>query len=330
MNAHPSFPDASDDHPPVERLADLAEGLIDSPDAAGALHRHLDGCAECRETVDALAEVRALLGDVEAPPMPADVAARLDAALAEAAADAAGGDHDSPAADRRTDRPVPAATAPVAPSSPPSPPPPPPTPARPGDGRAGRSGAATGPGRTRPRRRRFALLLGAAAALAALGLGGTLLLHPDDRSGTVTASVGGAPAATADGGSARAPHTAGTDYREDTLAAQVQQLLARAQDAPGLRATGPAASGPSGGAGSGGSLLPADGARPEPDSPSPTGPGCPAPAPGTPLATDRGSYRGAPVDVLVYPLPDRPGSVDVYLRSPDCGPVLLHQAVPSR
>ncbi|MEU1290732.1 hypothetical protein [Kitasatospora sp. NPDC005856] len=141
----------------------------------------------------------------------------------------------------------------------------------------------------------------------------------------VTAGV--APSATADGHGARAPHTAGagTDYREDELAAQVQQLLARSESVPGLRPTGPAKSE---------GAPPADGARPEPDAPSPTGspgaPGCPAPASGTPLATDRGSYRGAPVDVLVYPLPGRPGLVDVYLRSPDCGPIVLHQAVPSR
>ncbi|MFD5432408.1 hypothetical protein ACFWJ4_09570 [Kitasatospora sp. NPDC127067] len=329
MNAHPSFPDPAEDHPPIERLADLAEGLIESPDTIGALRRHLDGCAECRETVDALAEVQSLLGDVETPPMPADVAARLDAALAEAAAAAAGSGREAvepaqeaPAADHRAEapaRPARAATVPVTPSSTAS------RPAAPsGDRPAGRSGSAVGPGRAR--RRRFALLLGTAAVLAALGLGGALLLHPDDGSGTVAATAGSAPAATTDGHDVRAPHTAGagTDYRDDELTTQVQQLLARSKNVPGLLATGPAQSE---------GAPPADGGRPEPDSPSPaspSGPGCPAPASGTPLATDRGSYHGAPVDVLVYSLPGRPGSVDVYLRSPDCGPVVLHQAVPSR
>ncbi|MFF4380102.1 hypothetical protein [Kitasatospora sp. NPDC001547] len=317
MNAHPSFPDPADDHPPVERLADLAEGLVDSPETAGVLRRHLDGCAECRETVDALAEVQALLGDVETPPMPADVAARLDAALAEAAERA----QEAAAADRRPEAPARPAAAATAPATPPSA-----VPSRPADRvgarPAGRSGSATGPGRARARRRGFALLLGTAAALAALGLGGLLLQHPDDRSGAVTASAGGAPTTTSDSHDARAPHTAvaGTDYREDALAAQVQQLLARSENTPGLWATGPATAE---------GALPADGARPEPESPSPTGSDCPAPAPGTPLATDRGGYHGAPVDVLVYPLPGRPGLVDVYLRSPGCGPVLLHQAVPS-
>ncbi|MBD0672085.1 hypothetical protein BU198_15570, partial [Streptomyces sp. CBMA156] len=146
MNAHLSSPGPADDHPPVEQLADLAEELIESPATIGALRRHLDGCAECRETVDALVEVRELLGDVPTEPMPADVAARLDAALAEAAAEAAAGTdreaverpQEAPAAVRGTEAPAPpvrSATTPPAPSSGP--------PSRP----AGRSGSATGPGR---------------------------------------------------------------------------------------------------------------------------------------------------------------------------------------
>ncbi|MFE6056513.1 hypothetical protein ACFQ6N_37720 [Kitasatospora sp. NPDC056446] len=329
MTAHLSSPDHGGDHPPVEQLADLSEGLVDSPDTVEALHRHLDGCAECRETLDAFAEVRALLGSVEAPPMPEDVAARLDAALAEAAdpfpADpgngpaAAGRPQEAPSAARRPGTPAPAVRAATGPSGPPSRP-------------SARSGPATGPGRPRPRRR-FALLLGAAAALAAVGLGGALLLHPDDRSGG-TAVAAGAPSGSAAEQDARSAHTAGTDYRTDRLAAQIQQLLAGSESAPGLRATGQAK--PE-------SVLPAEGARPElsspgsaapttsPASPAPTAaPSCPAPAPGVPLATDRGSYQGAPVDVLVYPVPGRTDLVDVFLRSPDCGRIVLHQSVPSR
>ncbi|GHF29624.1 hypothetical protein GCM10018790_03870 [Kitasatospora xanthocidica] len=327
MTADLSSPDRTDDHPPVERLADLAEGLVDSPADVEALRRHLDGCAECRETVDALAEVQALLGEVETPPMPADVADRLDAALARAAAEAAesadaaraaaSGDdrtaatrpQEAPAAAHRSAAQAPAARPATGPSAPPS-----------------RPAAATGPGRPRPRRRRIALLLGAAAALAGLGLGGALLLHPDDRSGVAVTAGAPAGTGTAADQSARTPHAAGggTTYRADGLAAQIQQLLARSDSsAPGLRPTAPAK--PE-------SVLPAEGARPEPASPtSPTAPpSCPAPAPGVPLATDRGSYDGSPVDVLVYPLPGRPGLVDVYLRAADCGPVLLHQSVPTR
>ncbi|MEV7774745.1 hypothetical protein [Kitasatospora sp. NPDC086791] len=326
MTAPLPSPDPAGDHPSVDALADLAEGLVESPAAVTALRRHLDGCAECRETVDALAEVQALLGDVDTPPMPADVADRLDAALARAAAeaDSAAAPESSPenspadssgassagaAATRRPGTPAPPARAVAGPSAPPS-----------------RPSAATGPGRSRPRRR-FALLLGTAAALAALGLGGALLLHPGDRAGG-PAVTAGAPAdsTAAVGQNARSPQPAGagTVYRADQLAAQVQQLLARAETPTGSRPTGLAKPD---------SILPAQGARPEPSSPaaSPTpAPSCPAPAAGTPLATDRGSYDGAPVDVLVYPVPGRTDLVDVYLRSPDCGPIVLHRNVPSR
>ncbi|MFJ9839032.1 hypothetical protein ACIRYZ_00945 [Kitasatospora sp. NPDC101155] len=298
-----SSPEPADAHPSVEELADLAEGLIEPAGTAEALRRHLDGCAECRETVDALAEVQALLGAVEPEPMPADIAARLDAALAQAArTEAADRPQEAAGTDRRTVTPAPPVRAAAAPSAPPS-----------------RPVSATGPGRPRPRprRRRAGLLLGATAVLAALGLGGALLLNssaPADRPSVAA----GAPAGTSAGDqSARTPRSTGpvTVYREDQLTAQVQQLLARSGSAPGLRATGPAKSD---------AAAPAEGIRPELNTPAP----CPAPAAGTPLATDRGSFQGAPVEVLVYPAPGRPGFVDVYLRSPDCGPIVLQRTVP--
>ncbi|MFJ7247471.1 hypothetical protein ACIQWA_22915 [Kitasatospora sp. NPDC098652] len=322
MTAPLSSPGPTDAHPSVDELADLAEGLVEPAGAAEALHRHLDGCAECRGTVEALAEVQTLLGTVEPEPMPADVAARLDAALAEAArADhlspaestgptgAAGRPGRAPATARRTEFPATPVRAAAAPSAPPA-----------------RPSSTSGPGRPRPRRRRFALLLGAAAALAAVGLGSALLLHQDDSPARTTASAASAGTVGSPGEqSARTPHLTGpgTVYQEDRLADQVQQLLDRSGSQPGLRATGPGKSG----------AAPADGSRPELSGPaSPTAPvspaDCRAPAPGPPLATDRGSYQGSPVDVLVYPAPGRPGFVDVFLRSPDCGPVVLQRTVP--
>ncbi|MFH9349314.1 anti-sigma factor family protein [Kitasatospora sp. NPDC017646] len=318
-------------HPSVDELADLAEGLVESAEAARALHRHLDGCTECRATADALTEVRALLGADEPEPMPADVAARLDAALAEAARtdhhSAAGtaqhpqaSPRQAPATGPRTDAPAAPVRAAPAPSAPPS------RPASPSGPVSSSGPGPSGPGRPRPRRRRFAVLLGAAAALAAFGLGGALLLDHSEHSGSSAASAASAASVGVPGDqSARTPHLAGpgTVYREDQLAAQVQQLLDRSGTDPGLRATGPARSG----------AAPAEGVRPELSGPaSPTVPAspasCQAPAPGTPLVTDRGSYQGSPVEVLVYPAPGRPGFVDVYLRSPDCGPVVLHRTVP--
>ncbi|MFJ2578308.1 hypothetical protein [Kitasatospora aureofaciens] len=305
----PDSPDSRGFHPTVDELADLAEGLIDSADTAGALRRHLDGCAECRETADALSEVQVLLGEVETPPMPADVAARLDAALAEAAAASAAADGE--ASDRPQEAPGRAAGAPT-----------PATPSRPATAPAAppaRPTGATGPGRPRPRRRRVGLLLGAAAALAAIGLSGALLL-PADSDSAKSAVSAGAPAAADAGHSTRGEHAvgAGTAYRDDQLATQIQQLLARSGTTTQGRTTGPAK--PS-------AAAPVEGQQAlTPEAPRT----CPAPAEGTPLATDHGSYAGAPVDVLVYPVPGKPGVVDVYLRSPDCGPVQLHRTVPAR
>ncbi|MFJ7273431.1 hypothetical protein [Kitasatospora sp. NPDC098663] len=324
MTAHLSSPGPAgpaEDHPSVDELADLAEGLVESADAAWTLRRHLDGCAECRGTADALDEVQALLSAVEAPPMPADVAARLDAALAAAAVSAAAEEaQNAPVAASRAAAPAPATRTAAAPAAPPS-----------------RPAAPTGPGRPRPRRRRAGLLLGATAALAAIALGATLLLHPAGQDDQHPALSAGAPASASLGTgaspgtvqSSRADHAAGAGptYRDDQLATQIQQLLARSGTAPGLRPTGPAK--PS-------AAMPADGRQElttqasPPSSPPSSPPACPAPAEGVPLATDHGSYAGAPVEVLVYPTPGRPGFADVYLRSPGCGPVVLERTVPTR
>lgn len=63
-------------------VADLAEGLLAPADAAAA-EGHLAACAACRDVHDQLDRVVSLLRDArESGPVPADVAARLDAALA--------------------------------------------------------------------------------------------------------------------------------------------------------------------------------------------------------------------------------------------------------
>ncbi|MEV7020666.1 hypothetical protein [Kitasatospora sp. NPDC093558] len=304
------FSGAPGSHPSVDELADLAEDLIEDPGTVEALHRHLAGCADCRETADALGEVRALLGEVEAPPMPADVVARLDAALAEEAArrDAAEGPYEAPASTRGPAAPTPPSRPATAPATAPVAPP-------------ARAAGATGPGRPRPRRRRVGLLLGVAAALAAIGLGGALL-YPAD-SGSHNAATTAAAPSTADAGhSSKAEHAlgAGTDYRDDQLAAQVQQLLAR---------SGAIVGSPPNGVAKPSAAAPAEGRQPlTPEATPETGRTCQAPTKGTPLATDHGTYAGAPVDVFVYPVPGKPGEVDVYLRSPDCT-IVLHHAVPA-
>ena len=74
------------DHADAEQLADLLEGVL--PDAeAATVAAHLDTCASCAETHAQLAALPALLAATPVPAMPADVAARIEAALAVAASE---------------------------------------------------------------------------------------------------------------------------------------------------------------------------------------------------------------------------------------------------
>lgn len=66
------------DHPSLDELADLAAGLpVDS-----AVDAHVAGCAECTADLGQLEQVSTALGALPPAPIPADVAARIDAALA--------------------------------------------------------------------------------------------------------------------------------------------------------------------------------------------------------------------------------------------------------
>lgn len=74
-------------HLSADTLADLQEGLLDA-DGEAAARRHLEACAACRADLAALTDLPALLaGIADAGPVPALVAARLDRALAGAAAE---------------------------------------------------------------------------------------------------------------------------------------------------------------------------------------------------------------------------------------------------
>ncbi|MFJ8431799.1 zf-HC2 domain-containing protein [Kitasatospora sp. NPDC094019] len=316
-------------HPSVDELADLAEDLLD-PAGAEALREHLAGCADCRETVDALTEVRTLLGGTEPPALPADVAARIDAALAAEAATAvpaASGPAATPTAAPTATPTVPAAVGEARPAdAPPKAPP-------------ARPAAATGPGRTRRRRR--ALLLGSAAALLVLGLGGAFLSLSSPSGRQDLSTTAGAPATPAAGTAAPESSSAGaktdrsaggTVYQDDLLPAQVGQLLATTGTARPVKpsagpGSGPAATDPPDTPGAT-AVPPAEGGQGLAGGNRST-PACPPPSAAALLATERGSYAGAAADLLVYALPDRPELVDVYLRAPDCGPVLRHLTVPA-
>ncbi|MFI8856667.1 anti-sigma factor family protein [Streptomyces prasinus] len=70
------------EHPGIEEISDLTEGLL-PPARDTAVRRHLDDCAFCADIRASLEEIRGLLGTVPEPSrMPAEVASRIDAALA--------------------------------------------------------------------------------------------------------------------------------------------------------------------------------------------------------------------------------------------------------
>ncbi|MGI8676633.1 MAG: hypothetical protein ACR2JT_06840, partial [Nocardioidaceae bacterium] len=65
-------------------IADLDAGALDAPQAEAA-EVHLATCSVCSRLRAELAELPALLAALPAPAIPADVAARLDAAVERAA-----------------------------------------------------------------------------------------------------------------------------------------------------------------------------------------------------------------------------------------------------
>ncbi|WP_327225646.1 zf-HC2 domain-containing protein [Streptomyces platensis] len=161
------------EHPEVAEISELTDGLL-SPSRTAELRDHLATCPLCDDVYASLEEIRSLLGTLPGPlRMPADVAGRIDAALAaEALLDAT-----APVATAQVSRetaPVPVvvsretdeeAARPGAPA------------ARP----AGRPRGSSGPGRQTPggrasRARRWPrILLGTAAAAAVFSFGGLLI-----------------------------------------------------------------------------------------------------------------------------------------------------------
>ncbi|WP_446039736.1 anti-sigma factor family protein [Streptomyces sp. SID1121] len=192
-------------HPDVSEISDLTEGLL-APSRAAEVREHLDGCALCADVRASLEEIRGLLGTLPGPPrMPADIAGRIDAALAAEALLAATAPGDADAgldADTDTDAGTDADAADVSrettspdSSSDASPDVPVKVSAVPTDRPAGRPRAATGPGRTaRSRRRRRNTVLGALFGTAAVGVS-VFLLHSIATSSQGASSADSASAA---------------------------------------------------------------------------------------------------------------------------------------
>lgn len=283
------------DHLRVDVIAVLDEGLLD-PGEAEQARLHLRSCSLCAGHQAALAGVPAALrkaGESEPPPLPAWVAARLDAALAaEAEAGRA-----AAAADRLT------------------------------------SIAGARPRRSRPGRGRGALVrsLAAAAAVCLLGGGGYALFRaaaqPPSAGSTSAGARSGAaskpaprggpliePGATAP--AIRVPRVthSGTNYRPGQLQAQVESVLGQTprtgQPAPGESSSSPGMGLPTALQGCVQKVIGAQ----------------------QPTLVDTASYQGQPATVIVAPQPNGPGG-QVWVAGAGCsashGDVLAHTAISS-
>ncbi|WP_030293561.1 anti-sigma factor family protein [Streptomyces sp. NRRL F-5681] len=304
-------------HPEVSEISDLTEGLL-SASRASEVRRHLAACDLCAETHDSLKAVRGLLGAMPTPePMPEDIAARIDAALAaetyaptEPAVDASAdtrGFHASAAEEpvvvsRETATGASAATGPSSLSS-----------GAPASNRpAGRPSASTGPGR-RPstRRRRGAVILGTAFSAAVIGAS-VFFLQAVDPSGDSHPKSASNGVSAADSG--------GDSYADDTLEVHVQDLLGRepGQDNPGVKKLPPEADTKS----SSEALNPdADASRSPLQAPTVVVPPCVQQATGrtTPaLALDEGVYEGKNAYLVVLPHASDSSRVQAYLVAATC------------
>ncbi|WPB92109.1 anti-sigma factor [Streptomyces malaysiensis] len=172
----------TDEHPEVAEISALTEGLL-SPSRAVDVRTHLASCVLCTDVWESLDEIRSLLGTLPGPVrMPAEIAGRIDAALAaEALLDATAPEGVADVS-RETPEPEPVSreTADSISSTPGSDTVEPASKTSTATDRpAGRPRGATGPGRgstgpgTRPgRARRWRkVVLGAACAAAVIGIG---------------------------------------------------------------------------------------------------------------------------------------------------------------
>ncbi|MER6048521.1 hypothetical protein ABT168_13845 [Streptomyces sp. NPDC001793] len=278
------------EHPEVSEISDLTDGLL-SPSRIADLRNHLAGCALCEDVHASLEEIRGLLGTLPGPTrMPADVAERIDAALAaEALLDSTTAEG-KPRVSRETS-PSPTAVSRETSIQPPhraasaSP--------------AGRARGASGPRRQSPGGRPFRsrrwprILLGTAAAAAVLGVGG-LLLQSAGTSGVQATKPESGP--TASGGTSSRLTAA-------TLGSDVHKLLAtkKAHSIPEI----------------GTRSSPETPLRGEPDAV----PSCVRQGIGrteTPLASSRRMYEGKDTFLVVLPHPSDPKSVSAYVVTASC------------
>ncbi|MEU0389595.1 anti-sigma factor family protein [Streptomyces chartreusis] len=297
-------------HPDVAEISDLTEGLL-APSRSTDVRRHLDGCELCADVYASLEEIRGLLGTLPGPPrMPADVAGRIDAALAAEALlnatrpEATESQPPVSAAPRSTSKDDGGAHVSRETSMP-------------ADRPAGRPrSSTTGPGRKGRTRNRRIAVLGSVFTVAALGLGSVLLSSLGD----------GKPPHDTAGGQQTAP---ADTFSEGKLEKQVTDLLAQKQSKKG-----------------GGSRTPfgtetAPGTNHPQVFREPTVPGCVRDGIGrkdTALAVENGRYQGKKAMLVLLPDASDATRVTAYIVDATCvdhaasaaeGKVLLQRSYPS-
>ncbi|WP_424569182.1 anti-sigma factor family protein [Streptomyces sp. CH-036] len=292
-------------HPEVSEISDLTEGLL-TPSRTAEVQQHIAECDLCAEVRDSLDEVRGLLGTMPDPePMPEDIAARIDAALAVEALPTPSSENEpvvvsrETTAEGETTNRTATGSASVTGSTT--------APDRP----AGRSSAATGPGRRPGRRRRRTVVLGTAFGAAVIGMS-VFFLQSLAPSGDAAKSV-------TDGGVSAADSSAPA-YADGTLEAQVRDLLGdeASQKSPGVKKVPPEADTKS----SSEALTPeAEPSRSPMQAPVVAVPPCVQKATGrtTPaLALDEGTYRGTDAYLVVLPHTSDSSRVQAYVVASSC------------
>ncbi|TXS36890.1 hypothetical protein EAO72_26230 [Streptomyces sp. or43] len=284
-------------HPDVSEISDLTEDLL-PPSRAEDVRGHLAGCGICSDVLSSLEEIRGLLGTLPAAaPMPADVADRIDAALADEARERAPFEAPSSTADvsRETDPTV--------------------TTKELGDRPAGRSRAATGPGRRTVRRRRRNAVLGAALGAAVVSVSVLLLQN-------VTSSGSSAGLKSADQG-VSASRDGSQAFSQSTLEERVHSLLGSGADSVGPQESSGEKQDPSADTKSSAKSTSPTSASPQTPlrAPSVTVPPCIAQGTGrntAALAIERGTYEGSDAFLVVLPHPTDSARVQAYVIDAAC------------
>ncbi|MEE1754358.1 anti-sigma factor family protein [Streptomyces sp. SP18CS02] len=272
-------------HPDVSEISELAEGLL-SPSRAADVRSHLEGCPLCADVRTSLEEIRGLLGTLPGPArMPADIAGRIDAALAAEALLNASAPVPAEHVSRET---VPASAA-AHPAHP--------EPVH-ADRPAGRPRAATGPGRSRPtRHRRRNAVLGAVFGAAAVGVS-VLLMQTTQPSGQALKGAADAPASSS--GMAAFSGTSVQSHVKTLLAAGATPRSPRTEKGPLEAQTSPH------------TPKLSESVQVPPCVQEGTGRSEP------PLAAEMGEYEGRKAYLVVLPHPTDARQVEAYVVDASC------------